>query len=161
MRYFFDTEFIDLGESLLLISIGVVGENGREFYGIDRAAPKDRASKWVQDNVFTRLWSNIDMNFQPESAIEIRDRLLRFVGNDSEPEFWAYYGAHDWVVLCNLMGGMMNMPRGWPMLYRELRTELNRAGLADLRDDGRADEHNALADAVWVKLAYSKIGTRP
>ena len=34
MRYFYDTEFIENGRTIELISIGVVAEDGREFYAI-------------------------------------------------------------------------------------------------------------------------------
>ena len=34
MRYFYDTEFIDNGRIIDLISIGVVAEDGREFYAV-------------------------------------------------------------------------------------------------------------------------------
>lgn len=32
MNYFFDTEFIDLGNRVELVSIGIVREDGRTFY---------------------------------------------------------------------------------------------------------------------------------
>ena len=34
MRYFYDTEFIDNGRIIDLISIGVAAEDGREFYAV-------------------------------------------------------------------------------------------------------------------------------
>ena len=34
MRYFYDTEFIDDGRTVELISIGVAAEDGRECYSI-------------------------------------------------------------------------------------------------------------------------------
>ena len=34
MRYFYDTEFIDNGRTIELISIGVAAEDGREYYAI-------------------------------------------------------------------------------------------------------------------------------
>ncbi|HET7322728.1 MAG TPA: hypothetical protein VFJ06_00160 [Halococcus sp.] len=34
VRFFYDTEFIDNGRIIDLISIGVVAEDGREFYAI-------------------------------------------------------------------------------------------------------------------------------
>ena len=159
MRYFFDTEFIEKPDSLTLISIGVVAEDGREFYAVNAHAYEWEASDWVKQNVWPRLQPKKFPLYRARECIEIKYDLLSFIGDDAAPEFWAYYGAHDWVALCNLMGGMLNLPQGWPWLYRELRVALNDAGLADLKDDGRDDEHNALADARWIKLAHSRLPT--
>ena len=34
MRYFYDTEFIEDGSTIELVSIGIVAEDGREFYAV-------------------------------------------------------------------------------------------------------------------------------
>ena len=34
MRFFYDTEFIEDGETIELISIGIVGDDGREYYAV-------------------------------------------------------------------------------------------------------------------------------
>ena len=34
MKYFYDTEFIEDGSTIELISIGVVAEDGREYYAV-------------------------------------------------------------------------------------------------------------------------------
>jgi hypothetical protein len=158
VRYFFDTEFIDSPDigKLTLISIGVVAEDGREFYAVSSEFAEIYASEWVKANVLTRLQPKRSPMVRRLRLEEIRADLLAFIGDDA-PEFWAYYGAHDWVALCWLMGGMLNLPQGWPWLCRELRTTLNAGGLADFKDDGRDDEHNALADARWVRDAFTRV----
>ena len=35
MRYFYDTEFLEDGETIDLISIGIVAEDGREYYAVN------------------------------------------------------------------------------------------------------------------------------
>ncbi len=45
MRYFYDCEFIEDGRTIELVSIGVVDENGREFYAVSTEfdpTPRDR-----------------------------------------------------------------------------------------------------------------------
>lgn len=161
MRYFFDTEFFDNGTTLQFISIGIVAEDGREFYAVAADTyiyddGKNTATvEWLKANVLDRLEPTRAPRARRAPTDIIRIDLEAFIGDDT-PEFWAYYSAHDWVVLTWLMGGMMSMPKGWPMLCHDLRVELDRAGLASVRDDGRADEHNALADARWVRDAYMK-----
>lgn len=161
MRYFFDTEFAETTDGLKLISIGVVADDGREFYAVASEWNYiEHVSDWVRENVLTRLQPTRWPGIPPMAPAAIAAGLQAWIGDDKAPEFWAYYGAHDWVALCNLMGGMLKLPEGWPWLYLELRVKLNEHGLADFKDDGRADEHNALADARWVRFAYGKCSDR-
>jgi hypothetical protein len=91
MRYFLDTEFIEDGKTIDLISIGIVSEDGREFYVGNKECDFSRASDWVIDNVlipmgFSRMpkqpWSEgfmkpIDPGFWL-SKEEIKVNLLNF-----------------------------------------------------------------------------------
>jgi len=55
MRYWLDTEFIEDGTTIDLISIGIVCEDGREFYAINLDCDLSKASQWVKDNVIALL----------------------------------------------------------------------------------------------------------
>ena len=55
MRYFYDTEFIDNGRTIELISIGVAAEDGREYYAISTEFDPDRAGAWVRKHVLPKL----------------------------------------------------------------------------------------------------------
>ena len=55
MKYFLDTEFIEDGKTIDLISIGIVCEDGREYYAINRDCDLSKASQWVRDNVISQL----------------------------------------------------------------------------------------------------------
>lgn len=46
MRYFYDTEFIDDGRTIELISIGMVSEDGREYYAVSTAFDPQQAGPW-------------------------------------------------------------------------------------------------------------------
>ena len=158
MIYYFDTEFVESGATLHPISIGIVAEDGREMYLIADNCTDARGlvgveqATWLQANVFERLRPTRYPNLRFEFVGDFKARILEFIGDDAAPEFWAYYAAHDWVVLCNLMGGMMALPESWPRLCRDLRVELDRdPETKNVTDEGRADEHNALADARWVR----------
>ncbi len=48
MKYFIDTEFIDSPGFLQLISIGVVAENGEEFYAVSSEYNYEDASDWAK-----------------------------------------------------------------------------------------------------------------
>lgn len=55
--YCYDTEFIEDGSTIELISIGIVCEDGREYYAVNSDADWDRIRKndWLMDNVVRHL----------------------------------------------------------------------------------------------------------
>lgn len=144
MRYFFDTEFIEDGVTIDLISIGIVSEDGREYYAefhFDRAL----ASEWVRENVFPHLMD------KPRDRYSTRREIVEFVGE--KPEFWAYYADYDWVALCQLFGTMMDLPAGWPMYCRDVKQLCDDLGNPQLPKQ-TSTEHHALADARWTRDAW-------
>jgi hypothetical protein len=80
--------------------------------------------------------------------------VLRLVGDDPAPEFWAYCAAYDWVVLCQLFNTMSERPSTWPKYCRDVRQEADRLGV-DLRSViPEVNLHDALADASWCRAAW-------
>lgn len=61
MRVFYDTEFIEDGRTVDLISIGMVAEDGRELYLVDEAIEEDplysriRGHNWLMQNMIPHL----------------------------------------------------------------------------------------------------------
>jgi hypothetical protein len=161
MKYFYDTEFIEDGQTIDLISIGVVCEDGREFYAQNMECNLRRASEWVQTNVLAHLrdydpatFSAVfEHNASPwKTRAQIRDGLRAFVGDD-KPEWWGYYSAYDHVALCQLFGTMMDLPKGWPFYTRDLKQWCDALGNPQLPEQGKG-EHHALADARWNRQAW-------
>lgn len=166
LRYWFDTEFIEDGKTIELLSIGVVCEDGREFYAEPQGVDYGLANEWVQENVIPHLWNRqADKRegnlwsrdggaggFLPRHDIA-RD-LVRFVAQgDGKPEFWAYYGDYDWVVLCQLYGRMIDLPEGWPMFAMDVKQLAVSCGDPRLPEQ-TSTEHHALADARWTREAW-------
>ncbi len=154
MKYFFDTEFIEDGKTIDLLSIGIVAEDGRELYLRNTEADLDRANPWVMSNVFPSLGVSVDGTktgkwFTREAIVLA---ILEFIG-DGKPEFWAYYADYDWVVLCQLFGRMIDLPKGWPMYCNDLKQRCKSMGDPELPKQD-STEHHALSDARWVKTAY-------
>lgn len=54
-RYFLDTEFIDDGKTIDLISIGIVCEDSREYYAQSTEFYAGHASDWVKEQVLSHL----------------------------------------------------------------------------------------------------------
>lgn len=164
MKIFFDTEFSEIRGNIHLISIGAVDEEGREFYAINEAVESMVLNSWLKKNVVERLQFTGRYDRTPLQPLDkIAKSFRHFVeysrsSSSTELEFWAYYGAYDWVVLCQLFGGMLNIPNGWPWYFHDLRVYLNSHGLRHISDDDtRFDMHNALADARWVKYAHGLV----
>ncbi|WP_026919539.1 polyadenylate-specific 3'-exoribonuclease AS [Gordonia shandongensis] len=145
MRYFYDTEFIEDGTTIELVSIGVVGEDGREFYAVSTDFDPARAGQWVRANVLDKLPSPADRAWRSRRAI--RENLFDFLTEpDDDVELWAWVGAYDHVVLCQLWGSMTELPREMPRFTRELKQHWECAGRPELPPVPR-DAHDALADA--------------
>ena len=149
MRIFFDTEFIEDGKTIDLISIGAVREDGREFYAENAECDRSRASAWVREHVFPRLSSGQSLC----SRQRIASSFVQFAGE--KPEFWAYYADYDWVALCQLYGTMMDLPRGWPMFCMDLKQLCVSKG--DPRLPKPTVEHNALVDARWCREMWERL----
>ena len=146
MKIWFDTEFYEDGDTIELISIGMVREDGKTYYAETRKAIKlANKTDWLKENVLPHLWGVYDNRSQ------IREQIIKFAGEN--PEFWAYYGAYDWVVLCQLFGTMMELPKNWPMFCMDVKQLAVMKGDPELPQQKSA-EHNALADAIWTKEAW-------
>ncbi len=144
-RYFYDCEFIEDGITIDLVSIGVVAEDGREFYAISTEFNPDRAVPWVRRHVLDKLPPPSSPAWRSRS--QIRDELSEFLRAPGLPiELWAWYAAYDHVVLAQLWGAMPALPREVPRLTREIRQHWEAAGCPPIPDPGQ-DRHDALADA--------------
>ncbi|GAB7037932.1 MULTISPECIES: polyadenylate-specific 3'-exoribonuclease AS [Catenuloplanes] len=149
-RYFYDCEFIEDGRTIDLVSIGVVDENGREFYAISTEFDGTRATPWVRRNVLDRLPSPGDPAWK--SRERIREELYQFLvepirGRTGEQlDLWAWFAAYDHVVLAQLWGAMPALPRAIPRFTKDLRQLWDDKGRPPL-PDAEADRHDALVDA--------------
>lgn len=145
MRYFYDTEFIEDGSTIELVSIGIVAEDGREYYAVSTEFDAAKANGWVRDNVLDKLpsadnpaWKSLD---------EIRREVYEFLTSArSKPELWAWVGAYDHVVFAQLWGDMTGLPRSLPRFTRELKQYWEMAGRPRLPQIPQGN-HDALVDA--------------
>jgi 3' exoribonuclease, RNase T-like len=146
VRFFYDTEFIEDGRTIELISIGVVAEDGREYYAVSTEFDPERAGSWVRANVLPKLPPPASQLWRSRSRI--RADLEEFLGvAGSEPiELWAWVAAYDHVALCQLWGTMPALPKAIPRFTRELRQLWEDRGSPRLppRSPG---VHDALVDA--------------
>lgn len=149
-RIYYDTEFIDDGNTIELISIGMISDKGEEYYAIngelelrrltgipwhlENTVPSlpirtvgDNKIGWVQDHPDSPLI---------KSRATIRQEVFKFINDNSDIstgsasdniELWAWYGAYDHVALAQLWGPMVKLPYGIvPMYTNDLRQEMTR-----------------------------------
>ena len=166
MKYFIDTEFIEgfkkpikwlptIGNFnkpyhfIQLISIGIICEDGREYYAISNEYNYHDASEWVKSNVIAPIYRNQISAFKQQfmdistfhryipsskSNSQIANDAILFCGGyvgevnstfRALPEFYAYFADYDWVVFCSLFGTMMDLPKWFPMYCRDLKQMLD------------------------------------
>lgn len=175
-RYCYDTEFLEDGSTIELISIGIVADDGREYYAVnaDMPAPQIEKHRWLMANVVPSLprssegnlanfnassanshpwpWVSLDLDLHDvrvKPRWVIRNEVRDFLlAGDSPAELWAYYSAYDHVALCQLFGRMIDLPSGIPMYTHDLKQEIDRLDVEPPEQESGL--HNALDDARWV-----------
>lgn len=168
IRYFLDTEFIEDGKTIDLISIGIVCEDGRELYCVNKDAKLHLASDWVRENVLPHLPKYGDPAWMTHERIKnkIREFIItplywddtsliykRNFNPKDDVEFWGYYADYDWVAFCQLFGTMMDLPKELPKFCMDLK-QLSVMRGNPIHPTQSGTEHNALEDARWNKQLY-------
>ena len=181
MKYFLDTEFIEKPNTIQLISIGIVADDGSAYYAVSSEYKYNDADDWVKENVIDKIHQEFIQSYHGDDRNKILDlvgnkkgksldtfvkkhykrvkhisqikqEIIQFIGND-KPEFWGYYADYDWVIFCWIFGKMIDLPRDWPMYCNDLK-QLSKSLNAPKFPEPK-DEHNALSDAKWNKEMYA------
>lgn len=153
MRFFLDLEFGDTASVVSLVSVGVVAEDGREYYAVSSEFDPLDVHPWVRDHVLPQLPPAA--TWKPRSVMA--RELEEFFGHD--PVWWAWMGCYDHVALCQLWGGMTALPRAFPrftMDVRQLWEHLGRPALP-AQPGGL---HDALQDARHVKTRFDALAEK-
>lgn len=185
MRYWYDTEFLEDGQAIELISIGIVAEDGREYYAVNSDMPIERIRKddWLLRNVMPSIpvtgknlldrYCETTPNVHPHPSVDlvgpdlsdsrvkprwvIRNEVRDFLLADpSGCELWAWYAAYDHVALAQLFGKMIHLPEGIPMFTHDVRQLVTSTGYDKLPKQ-RSREHDALEDARHVRVMHQWI----
>ncbi|WP_154671134.1 3'-5' exoribonuclease [Paraburkholderia mimosarum] len=108
-RYFLDTEFTDFDTSEL-ISVAIVGEDGREFYGERSDFERKHCSDFVCEVVLPQLGRFPGRSMQ---LTQLRKELLAWLllVPEKPVPVLCYDFAGDFELVIDLMGGAL--PRGW------------------------------------------------
>lgn len=178
MRVFFDTEFTGLHQNTTLISIGLIAEDGEEFYAELTDYDKDQIDGWLQDNVmdnllimnngrYAYLLSPVKDGIETEFgfagdrvyvAHQLRDWLSQF----DSVEIWSDCLSYDWVLFNQLFGHAFNIPKNVYYIPFDICTLMKIKGVdPDINREEFAGmtgaKHNALHDAKVIKACYDKL----
>jgi 3' exoribonuclease, RNase T-like len=118
VKYWIDTEFIERPYTIDLISVGLVAQDGREFYAESSEVDWSKASRWTLQNVRPQL------DGKGMRRMEIGYAVRRFTDGDEHPVFWGYFPAYDWIAFTWLFGSMDELPFHYPQLKTAPSTQL-------------------------------------
>lgn len=165
MNIYYDCEFLEDGQVIELISVGMIRDDGPEYYAVSSEMPVKRiyGHPWLMKNAVPSLplkdthsaqLIRVDVKaseVKPRQVIanEVRDFILAV----PEPSLWGWYCAYDHVLLAQLFGRMTDLPEGIPMHSNDLKQEADRAS-ATLPPMPGCTEHHALADAREIRYRY-------
>lgn len=75
-------------------------------------------------------------------------------GAKGQVEFWADYASYDWIVLCQLFGTMLDLPKSFPMFVRDIQQFKQHVGYTGKLPEVEGQAHNALDDAENVRQRH-------
>lgn len=162
MRVYHDWEFLETGNSVYPISVGMVTDDGDAMYYEFINAPWTEIYKheWLKANVIPALLPGHNTaivtgegNGVVKSTLSIRLKVYDFLKqaydrDNGKLELWGWYSAYDHVCLGQLFGAMVNLSDFVPMYTNDMKQEADRLGVR-IPDMRRPNEtvHNALDDA--------------
>jgi hypothetical protein len=183
MKVFFDTEFTGLHRNTTLISIGMVDEKGRTFYGECNDFDPLQIDSWLEDNVISNLvffgkvkdsWNNYLTiaagNPSPKTEVYGDHNFIAhcvsdwLVSMNEEVEMWSDCLAWNWVLFCDLWSHAFNIPENVYYIpfdictvfkMRGIDPDTNREKFAEITDGSK--KHNALWDANVIRLCYEQL----
>lgn len=163
MRVYFDTEFTGLHQNTTLISIGMIDENGDEFYAVATDYDNGQVDEWILKNVIHHLDEERSIKARRDTIAE----ELRWWLNERRPtEVWGDTLAYDWVLFCQLFGHAFKIPKNVYYIPFDIATlmkikgvdpDINREQFAGIE----GSKHNALHDARVIKACYDKLMAVP
>jgi len=183
MKIFFDTEFTGLHKNTTLISIGLVSEDGRQFYAELTDYNAEQCDIWIIDNVLKNLITYYDYDSKEENkekyipnfhfgnkqniAISLKNWFKQF----DYIELVSDVAHYDFVLFIDLFGTAFDLPENvCPSCY-DINQDIARKysisqqeAFNKSREDIlfqaykeniiKGEKHNALYDAKVIRELY-------
>lgn len=179
MKIFFDTEFTGLHKDTTLVSIGLVSEDKRQFYGELIDYDESQCDEWINNNVIKHLrktdWKEKEGSYIPNYHIgakrEISKALENWFAQFSDVELVSDVCHYDMVLLIDLFGGAFDIPKNVCAACYDINQDIakkygitTREAFDKSREDIlyqshrenaiAGDKHNALYDAKVIRELY-------
>jgi hypothetical protein len=176
-KIFFDTEFTGLHQKTTLISIALISECGKRFYGEFTDYDKGQIDEWLDTNVIKNLYLDFyDNDANPGNwkikgtSDDIRAGLEVWFKQFDQVEMWSDCLSYDWVLFNQIFGHAFDIPKNIYYIPFDICTLFK---LKDIdpdisREDFAKDylvkvafqpgkKHNAMWDAFVIRECYKKL----
>lgn len=181
MKIFFDTEFTGLHKDTSLISIGLVSEDGREFYGEIEGIDVAAQDEWLQQNVFANTIcygeKDIDNIIERSSYfVGTKDVIAKYLktwlSQFDDVLLVSDVSHYDFVLFIDLFGGAFDLPENVCPSCHDINQDIASYYFIEekdafdfsreqiLNDNGifvSGDKHNAIYDARVIKAIFDMI----
>ena len=176
-KVFFDTEFTGLHQKTTLISIGLISECGKKFYGEFTDYDNTQVDDWLEENVIKNLY--LDYNDNDANPIDwkikgdiddVKAGLEVWLSQFEEVEMWSDCLSYDWVLFNQIFDHAFNIPKNVYYIPFDISTLFLLKGVdPDIsREDYSKDylvrkafqsgkKHNAMWDAFVIRECYNKL----
>ena len=181
MKIFADCEFTGLHKNTTLISIGVVSEDGKEFYAEFNDYDKNQVDDWIRNNVIKNLTNdgflgNYKLSGETKtisygSSEYNKENILEWLQQFKNVELVLDVGHYDFVLIVDLLfGTALNIPRWFGKSYIDMNQEISHyydipinaafnmrreSLIDDLEKYEDMNKHNSLYDALIIKELYN------
>lgn len=172
-KIFFDTEFTGLHQNTTLISIGLIAETGEAFYAELTDYDETQIDDWLRDNVIANLYLNESDNsaYKQEwslvgNATQLKEALVLWLAQFEQVEMWSDCLSYDWVLFNQIFGHAFNIPKNVYYIpfdictlfqYKGIDPDINREEFAGILPEDIHRKHNAMWDAVVIKVCYERL----
>ncbi len=170
---FHDWEFIDTGDTIIPISVGMIDDAGNELLLFNWHCDLNHVANddWLAANVLPHLpahyvdatedwgWDLDDSRVQ--TPTELADSVLHFLKPEDRPlELWGHYPMYDHVVLMWLWDRARDRPTGMPLRTSCTQQAWTMLGKPDgVKPIDGPKAHDALADANWIRGFHANLRT--
>lgn len=169
MKLYYDFEFTGLHQGTTPISLGIVDENNRAFYAEFTDYDKDQIDPWLEEHVLANLTISKGIVFKSPliqqvvgTKKKIAGYLLNWLAEYDSVQMVGDCQGYDQVLLCELFGGAMNLPKKINYIFLDLATMLFDHGIdpdiSRVEFGGlKSTPHFALDDALVLQACHKRI----
>lgn len=173
MKCFFDTEFTSLVPHTTLISIGIVADNGKEFYAETTDYDNLLVDSWIEEHVISNLLLNdFDvfneqigaLRMVKDTTFKVGMHLVEWLKQFDKVEMWSDVMHYDMYLFQAIFGGAFGVPKHVDYIGYDIATVMKMFGLdPDFSREAFIDrpiegiKHNSLYDARVIQACYRKL----